>query len=127
VTKEKNGKKLKNDLIFISVLLLLVSVSAIGYFFFSPEGDVVTVTVAGEFYGEYSLHENRSVVIRTETTENILTVRDGKAYMESASCPDGLCEKHRPIFRNGESIICLPNQVVLTVTSQNEEAPDIVA
>ena len=125
--KENTGKKLKNDLIFISVLLLLVSVSAIGYFLFCPEGDTVTVTVAGNFYGEYPLHTDRNVAIRTEHTENIFVIREGKAYMESASCPDGLCENHRAIFRNGESIICLPNQVAIMVTSQNEVAPDSVA
>ena len=125
--KAKTGKKLKNDLIVISVLLLLVFVSAIGYFLFCPEGDMVTVTVAGDFYGEYPLHTDRNVVIRTARAENVFVIREGRAYMESASCPDGLCENHRAIFRNGESIICLPNQVVIMVTSQNEEAPDIVA
>ena len=125
--KENTGKKLKNDLIFISVLLLLVCAFAIGYFLFRPEGDTVTVTVGGEFYGEYSLMEDRTEVIRTEHTENVFVIREGKVYMESASCPDGICAKHRGIFRDGESIICLPNQVVITVTSQNEEAPDVVA
>ena len=125
--KENTGKKLKNDLIFISVLLFLVGAFAIGYFLFRPEGDTVTVTVGGEFYGEYSLMEDRTVPIRTANTENIFVIRDGKVYMESASCPDGICEKHGAIFRDGESIICLPNQVVITVTSQNEEAPDVVA
>ena len=125
--KENTGKKLKNDLIFLSVLLLLVGSFAIGYFLFRPEGDTVTVTVGGEFYGEYSLGEDRTVAIRTENGENIFVICDGKVFMESASCPDGICEKHRAIFRDGDSIICLPNQVVITVDSSNEEAPDIVA
>ena len=125
--KENTGKKLKNDLIFISVLLLLVGAFASGYFLFRPEGDMVTVTVGGEFYGEYSLGEDRTVAIRTENGENIFVIRDGKVFMESASCPDGICEKHRAIFRDGDSIICLPNQVVITVDSNNEEAPDVVA
>ena len=125
--KENTGKKLKNDLIFISVLLLLVGAFALGYFLLRPEGDTVTVTVAGEFYGTYPLHADRTEVIRTENGENIFVIRDRKVFMESASCPDGICEKHRAIFRDGESIICLPNQVVIAVTSQNEEAPDVVA
>ena len=125
--KENTGKKLKNDLIFISVLLLLVCAFAIGYFLFRPEGDTVIVTVGGEFYGEYSLYEDRTVSIHKENTENIFVIRDGKVYMESASCPDGICAKHRGIFRDGDSIICLPNQVVITVDlQQKEEAPDIV-
>jgi hypothetical protein len=125
--KENMGKKLKNDLIFISVLLVLVCAFAIAYFLFRPMGDTVTVTVAGEVYGTYPLHEARTEVIRTENGENVFVIRDGRVYMESASCPDGICEDHRAIFRDGESIICLPNQVVITVTSQHTEAPDVVA
>ena len=125
--EEKAGKKLKNDLIFISVLVFLVGVFALGYFLFRPEGDTVIVTVGGNFYGEYSLHEDRTEVIRTEYTENVFVIREGKVYMERASCPDGICAKHRGIFRDGDSIICLPNQVVITVDlQQKEEAPDIV-
>ncbi len=125
--KENMGKKLKNDLIFISVLIVLVCAFAIAYFLFRPMGDTVTVTVAGEVYGTYPLHEDRTEAIRTENGENIFVIRDGRVYMESASCPDGICEAHRAIFRDGESIICLPNQVVITVTSQHAEAPDAVA
>ena len=125
--EERTGKKLKNDLIFISVLTLLVGIFAIGYFLLRPPGDTVTDTVGGEFYGEYSLAEDRTEVIRTEHTENVFVIREGKVYMESASCPDGICAKHRGIFRNGDSIICLPNQVVITIDlQQNDEAPDIV-
>ena len=124
---EKNKNKLKNDLIFIGALLLVISIAAIGYFCFRPAGDTVTVTVNGKLYGEYPLDRDRTEIIRTENTENVFVIRDGKVYMESASCPDGICKDHRAIFRDGESIICLPNGVVITVTSQNEEAPDIVA
>ncbi|MBQ8497264.1 MAG: NusG domain II-containing protein [Clostridia bacterium] len=122
-----DGKKLKNDIIFVSVLLFVISVIGVFYFFFRGEGDTVTVTVARECYGEYALDEDRVLEIRTEHSLNTLVICDGKAYMETADCPDGICTDHRPIFRDGESIICLPNQVVVTVTAKDGEEPDIVA
>ena len=124
--KKTDRIKFKNDLIFISVLFLTVSVIAAGYFFLRGEGDTVIVTVGGKIYGEYPICENRTVEIRTENTENILLILDGKVYMEKASCPDGICAKHRPVFRDGESIICLPNQVVIRIASKNEDSPDVV-
>jgi hypothetical protein len=36
--------------------------------------------------------------------------------VEAADCPDKLCVSHREIFREGESIVCLPHRVVVTVT-----------
>ena len=121
------GKKLKNDLILISVLLLVIAVAACCYFFLRGEGDTVVITVGGEVYGEYSLHEDRTVEIRTEKTENIVVIRDGKVYMENASCPDGICAAHKAIFHDGESIICLPNQVVVRVSAKNQDTPDMMA
>ena len=120
-------KKLKNDIIFVSVLLLMISVIGIFYFFFRGEGDTVIVTVDREIYGEYPLESDLVLEIRTEDSLNTLVIRDGKAYMETADCPDGICTAHRPIFRDGESIICLPNKVVITVVAKDGEEPDIIA
>jgi hypothetical protein len=96
------------------------------YFFLREEGNTVTVTVDREVYGEYPLYEDRVVEIRTGDSLNILVIRDGKAYMETASCPDGICTARKPIFRDGESIVCLPNKVVVTVSAKNDPQPDIV-
>lgn len=47
--------------------------------------------------------------------------------MTDADCPDGLCVNQRPISSDGESIICLPNQVVVQIVSQDESELDAVA
>jgi hypothetical protein len=119
-------RKLKNDIFFDVSLFLVVSIFGSMYFFLREEGNTVTVTVDREVYGEYPLYEDRVVEIRTGDSLNILVIRDGKAYMETASCPDGICTAHKPIFRDGESIVCLPNKVVVTVSAKNEPKPDIV-
>ena len=40
--------------------------------------------------------------------------------MTSADCPDHLCVKQKVISKEGESIICLPNKVVVTVKKRHE-------
>ena len=118
---------MKNDVIFILSLLSVAAVFCACFFLFTKEGDTVVVTLDGEIYGEYSLDADRSVDIRTDNSLNTFVISGGKVYMEHASCPDGICTAHRPIFRDGESIVCLPNKVVITVASKNETSPDIVA
>ena len=108
----------RNDVLFIAVLLL------------RGEGDSVTVTVDGKLYGTYPLHTDLILPIHTGKNgeqENLLVIRDGVALVESASCPDGICAAHKPISREGESIVCLPHRVVITVHTIDGEEPDIIA
>ncbi len=122
---------MRNDVILVGVLLLVCAVGILYLFVLRESGNVVKVTVDGELYGVYSLAEDITEEIRSGengSAMNRLIIRDERAYMETASCPDGICVSHRPIFRNGESIVCLPNRVVVTVfTDDAADAPDIVA
>ena len=132
----KNGAgvekgKLRNDVIFIAIILLIAAVGAVYLFFFRAEGDTVRVTVDGDIYAVYSLTDDVYEYIITGDdgeNSNLLVIKDGRAYVESASCPDGICVNHHAIYRDGESIVCLPNKVVVTVVKEKDsEQVDIVA
>jgi hypothetical protein len=45
----------------------------------------------------------------------ILVISDGKADMESADCPNQICVHHSAISHTGETIVCLPNRVVIEI------------
>ena len=124
--EQGKGGKIKNDLVFIALLLVLALVAGLALLVFKGEGDTVTVTVDGQVWGEYPLERDLTVEIAVGDNLNLLVIEDGKAYVKYASCPDGICSSHRPVWRDGESIICLPNKVVVLVTSKNEESPDII-
>ena len=118
--ERKSIKKthVRNDIILVVALLLLSTLGMVYLFVFRSGGNVVQVTIDGEYYGSYSLSKDMEKDIISGEDEqgiNRLIIREGKAYVESATCPDGICVGHRPIFRDGESIVCLPNRVVITV------------
>ena len=127
----RDGRVVRNDVIFIISLLLIVSLLGLGFFVFRGEGDTVTVTVDGELFGTYLLSQNKTVELRTGedgSQLNRLIISNGEAHVDYASCPDGICAAHKPISRRGESIVCLPHRVVITVrTAENTAVPDIVA
>lgn len=130
-TAKSGGRKFRNDIIFISAILAVVVLAGLAFFFFRGEGDTVTVDVNGVLFGTYPLSEDRTVEIRTGTEDeelNLLVIEGGKAFVETATCPDGICAAHKPISREGESIVCLPHKVVITVrAAQSADAPDVVA
>lgn len=123
---KSGGRKNINDVILIVALLALAGIAALALFLFRTEGDTVTVSVDGKLFGEYPLGVDNRVEIRNGEGYNLLVIKDGTAYVEQASCPDGICSSHRPIKHDGESIICLPNKVVVEVRTQNDGGPDIV-
>ena len=124
---EIHKRKLRNDVLFIAILLLVLAVAGGCLWLFRGDGNTVTVTVDGAVYGVYPLSQNRVEDIRTGESEiNRLVIQDGKAYVETATCPDGICAGHRPISREGESIVCLPHKVVITVSTTDTDQPDIV-
>ena len=120
-------RTLRNDVLLVGGLLLIAAAVLIYLFFFRPAGDRVEITIDGNLYKTFSLGEEITEEIFTEgDNRNTLIIRGGKASMQFATCPDGICVDHPPIYREGESIVCLPNRVVVTVVTQGKDAPDIV-
>ena len=129
-TAHGGGRKFRNDLIFIAAILAVVALGAAVLFFLRGEGSTVQVEVDGTVIGTYPLSVDREVEIKTgENGEelNLLVIKDGKATVTAATCPDGICAAHRPISREGESIVCLPHKVVVTVIGGSGEEPDVIA
>ena len=87
------------------------------------DNNELKVEVDGEVFGEYELNENQEVLIN-ET--NILMIENGEANMYEANCPDQICVKHVPISKNGETIVCLPNKVVVTIKEAASSELDAV-
>ena len=127
---QKKTHKLRNDLILIGGLLVVFVLIGLAFWLLRGTGDTVVVEVDGKTYGTYSLSVDRTVEIRTGENGkelNLLVIKDGKAYVETATCRDRICAAHKPISREGESIVCLPHKVVITVKSSGgEPAPDLV-
>ena len=48
-------------------------------------------------------------------------VKDGKIGVEDATCPDKLCVKQGFIGRNGEMIVCLPNDTYIKVEGSTKD------
>lgn len=103
----------KNDwMLLAAVIVIVAGLYVVNTWIIHKPGKEVVVTVEGKLYGTYPLNED--AVIDIQGT-NRLEIRDGKADMVWADCPDKLCVHQKAIQRNGETIVCLPNQVVAEV------------
>ncbi|MBR1669092.1 MAG: NusG domain II-containing protein [Butyrivibrio sp.] len=119
----------KNDLVLIIGILGIALIVMLGVQLYQQKvaggGALVVVTVDGEERGRYSLDADISERIELgDGTFNVLEIADGYAQISEASCPDQICVKHNHIRYTGETIVCLPNKVVVSVEGGMDRGVD---
>ncbi len=118
----------KADFILIGAVVVVAAILVLClYVFNSGSGDFVQIEVDGVVTDTLSLSEDTVREIKTDNGTNTLVISDGSAVMTQADCPDGICANHKPINKTGESIICLPHKVVVTVMNDKSNDNDIDA
>ncbi len=86
------------------------------FLLFAKDGKTVAVILDGEEQAYYNIDKDLTIDIVSENNHtNTLVIKDGKASITSADCPDKICVNHRSISKVGETIVCLPNKVVIEI------------
>ena len=117
--------KRRIDIIVIASLLLLSLIVLLVISLAKKEGAIARVEIGGEIVGEYPLDVNKEYSLNGGT--NILTIKDGAAYMTYSECPDHTCERVGKIKFVGETIVCLPNKVSVTIIGNSDDGVDLVS
>jgi len=86
-------------------------------------GDAVSVWEDGVLVMSLPLSED----CRISLSHNEFEIKGHTVRMISADCKDALCLKEGTAERDGQSIICLPNKVVLQVVSSKKSTVDTIA
>lgn len=120
----KTGLK-KKDWVLIMIIICVAWLTILVRIFIGGKGaNRVIVKIEGAIQDTYNLSEEGEYEINGGT--NVLLIRNGKASMLEADCPDQLCVHQKPIALNRESIICLPNKVVVEIESGTSREFDAV-
>ncbi len=117
-------RKIRNDIILAAVILIIAVAGLLFIKLTKVQGNTVVVKINGVETASYSLSDDVRQEIRTgENNENInvLIIKEGKAYVSEADCPDGICKDYRPISYVGETIVCLPHKVVIEITGNSTD------
>ena len=122
-------KKTKNDIILIGVILVLALLAYAGMTFvqgMNTHDAEAVVLIDGTEYGRFPLDTDVTERIELpDGTFNVLEIKEGKADVTAASCPDGICVNHSAVSKQKQSITCLPNKLVVEI--RNGEASDVDA
>lgn len=120
----KNNTGLRRgDLLLLALLTAAAAVLGGFWLLHRTPGKQVAVRVDRQVVATFPLDENREYTIDNGWGgENHLVIRDGVACVDHANCPDRICVMQGAISQTGESIICLPNAVVVEIV-EGDESP----
>lgn len=112
----------KKDLILIiSIIILSGIVSAL--FSVNHNSDIVAecvvIRVNGDIYKTLSLDEDGEYKVETVYGNNIIVIKNKSVYISEADCRGNDCINEGSISRAGETIICLPHKLSITLEGDN--------
>lgn len=103
------------DVVLIVLLLALVGLTV--YFAVMPRaGAFAEIYVDGELYQKVSLSKDAEI----DLDHLKIVVENGMVRVEDADCPDKICERRGAISKAGQTIVCLPNRVVVKITGKGD-------
>lgn len=107
----------KQDYYLIGIALILALLVFFGYRFVNrSHGQEVVVYVGEEEIARFPLLQKTEYeIMPKEGAYNQLVILDGKVDVTDASCPDKVCVHQETISETGETIVCMPNKVIVTI------------
>lgn len=121
---KKNNVKLTfgaGDAVVIVLVIILAVV--VGFFFGKTlkngEGNVVAIYKDGKKVQEFSLYQDREVLLEYDYTNKIV-VKDHKVAITESDCPGEDCVHSGWIGQGGRSLVCLPNRVEIRLEGESE-------
>ena len=107
----------KKDGIFLGIFSAVLILVCAGFYFLGRQpGAMAEVTADGKFYGAYPLSQDQTVdIMKGEAVTNVLVIQNGMADVIEANCPDKLCVHQKSVSHANETIVCLPNKVVVEI------------
>ena len=118
-------KSYRLDVIIISAILLFSLALLLIVTLTKESGEIAVVEIDGATVAEYSLSQNGEYALNGGT--NVLVIENGYAYLNYSNCPDHTCEKTGRIQYVGQTIVCLPNKLTVTIKGNAENGVDLVS
>ena len=95
---------------------MIVLFVAIKYLMLQNNGSIVEIKKDNVILATLPLSEDTDYTIIDDAGDiNVLIIKDNMAYIDTANCPNKDCIKQGKISYIGESIICIPHKVVITI------------
>lgn len=125
--KIANIKVNKKELLVV-LILLLFSIACFLLFRVTGQGRKIQIEIAQKLYGTYDLSINQEIKLFDENGSFLLkcVIENNKAYIVTSNCPDKICIDEGSIEQAGQTIVCLPNMVVISIIGDDSNIDGVL-
>ncbi len=105
----------------ILIILLVTSAGISGILFgigSSGGKSVIIKTPYGDY--RYSLEKDREINVKGLLGNYVVEIKNGRVRAKESNCPEQICVKRGWIHLSGDSIICLPNRIIIKIDNQEQ-------
>ncbi len=118
--------KTGDKILLVILVILTVIVISINMSEARNTNKTVVIRSDGKIVKEIPLNKNESKKIQIKSKEGHLTVEinNGEVRVLDSTCKDKLCVKEGWIRKIGESIVCLPNRISISIIGRRKTEID---
>ncbi len=116
-----NSKRL-HDIVLIVICILIAGFSYLAINIFSSDtGNMVVVKADGEIVAQMPIDKDTTFRYEAGDDINIIIIKNTRVYISEANCSNEECVNQGSIGHAGQSIVCLPHKLVITIESEKDD------
>ena len=113
----------RTDIILLAVLIIIAA--AIGGYYYvkahKKPAIVAEIHSGSDIIATLDLSEDQEYLVSNgRRGTNLIVVKDGQVWCETASCPDQICVLEGKQDEAGSLIVCLPNEMLVAIVSEDD-------
>ena len=113
---------------FILIGLILIGF-LIGVFWIRRDiskGEEVSIFIDNREVYRFSLFESKTFSIQGMIGETLIQINQGQIWVEKAPCPHQICKNMGKISHSGETIVCIPNRILIQINGRSHNQVDSI-
>ncbi len=111
----------RGDKILILFLIILSVASMAVLRLNLKAGSSIEIKIKNKFYGKFSLKNDTTFTVQGAIGKTTIEIKSARVRVAHSDCPEKICVKTGWVHRSGSLIVCVPNQVVISVTGGKKE------
>ena len=114
------------DKILVGLVLVVAAASFGTTHLLRDVGSQVLIESNGKLFGKYDLFGKETIVVHGAIGATVVRIQDGRVRVVQSDCREKICVNTGQVQKSGDTIVCVPNRVVVRIVGGNSKKIDLI-